>query len=321
MRQPGCGGQHHARPGTAQAADVGNPFPHGGRIAAGLAAHPAQRHHPQRPLAVRRAASAGGGSPGHGPQAPPAGPGRAHRLARREGSGPGRRADHGAEAAGHHDLAGLPRHRPDVPARRPHRGAPAGPDCRRPAHGRRAPRRRRRADLRPAGRRLRPPAAHPAARAHRPPGLGRPVVEPSADLVRARLCPRQRAAVHPPGLRQDPVLRRVARLPARAARPVGQAAVRPGRRPGGPGRGRRAPGHRRQSLGRLDAGQLPRPGQGGERGQLVVGPGARAQRAVRRDHGVPRAARRAGGATSSPSSTSTRGMPPALSSGTGCWTR
>ena len=43
----------------------------------------------------------------------------------------------------------------------------------------------------------------------------------------------------------DPVLRRLARLQARAARPLGQAAVRPRRRPGRPGRGRRAPGHRR----------------------------------------------------------------------------
>ena len=246
MRQPGRRRQHHARPGAAPAADVRHPFPHGRRVAAGLAAHPASRHDPQRPLAVRRAAAAGGGGAGHGPQAAAAGPGRAHRLARRERSGSGRRADHGPAPAGHHDLAGLPRHRPDVPARRSHRGAAAGPDRGRPAHGRRLPRRRGRADLRPAGRLLRPPAADPAARAHRPAGLGRPVLEPVADLVRAGRGARQRAAVHPPGQRQDPLLRRVAGVPARAARPLGQAAVRALGRPGGHGRGGRTAHHRRQ---------------------------------------------------------------------------
>ena len=226
MRQPGRRRQHHARPGAAPAADVGHPVPHGRRVTAGLAAHPAQRHDAQRPLAVGRAASAGGGRAGHGPQAAAAGPGRAHRLTRREGSGPGRRTHRGPPAAGHHDLAGLPRHRPDVPARRPHRGAAAGPDRGRLAYLRRPPRRRGRADLRPAGRLLRPPAAHPAARAHRPAGLGRPVVQPVADLVRARLGARQRAAVHSPGQRQDPLLCRLAGVQARPARPLGQAAVR-----------------------------------------------------------------------------------------------
>ena len=52
----------------------------------------------------------------------------------REGSGSGRRPDHGPATAGHDDPAGLSRHRPDVPARRPHRGAAPGPDRGRPAH-------------------------------------------------------------------------------------------------------------------------------------------------------------------------------------------
>ena len=46
--------------------------------------------------AVRRAAPAGRGGPGHGPQAAAAGPGRAHRRPRRQGIGAGRRADHDA---------------------------------------------------------------------------------------------------------------------------------------------------------------------------------------------------------------------------------
>ena len=100
----------------------------------------------------------------------------------------------------------------------------------------------------------------------------------------------QRAAVHPPGQRPDAVLRRLARLHARRARTVGPAAVRSRRRPGGPGRGRRAPGDRRQRAGRRGLAELPRPGQDGQRGQLVVGSGARAERAQRRDHGLPHAA-------------------------------
>ena len=67
----------------------------------------------------------------------------------------------------------------------------------------------------------------------------------------------QRAAVHPPGQRPDPVLRRVARLRSRPAGAVGPASVRPGGRPGGPGRGRRAPGHRRQRAGRRGLAELP----------------------------------------------------------------
>ena len=250
MRQPGYRGQHHARPGIEAAHAVRDPLPRGRRRAAQRAAHPAEGHHPQRAVAVRRPAPAGRGGPGHGPPAAAAGPGRADRLARRAGSGPGRRADHEPARAGHHDPARLPRHRPDVPARRPHRGAAPGPDRRRPAPGRYAPGRRGGAALRPADRLLRASSAHPAARAHRPAGHGRPVVEPDADPVRARRGARQRAAVHPPGQRPDAVLRRVARLHARRARPVGPAAVRSRRRPGGPGRGRRAPGDRRQRAGR-----------------------------------------------------------------------
>ena len=102
---------------------------------------------------------------------------------------------------------------------------------------RHASRRRGGAAFRPAGRLLRAPPAHQAARAYRPAGLGGPVVEPVADLVRARRGARQRAAVHSPGQRPDPVLRRVARLHAGSAGAVGQAAVRARRRPGGPGRG------------------------------------------------------------------------------------
>ena len=53
------------------------------------------------------------------------------------------------------------------------------------------------------------------------------------------------------------------------------------------------PDHRRQRPGRGGLAQLPRPGQDDQGGQLVVGPGARAERAQRRHHGVPRRARRA----------------------------
>ena len=245
MRQPGHRGQHHARPGVAAAHAVGHPLPRGRRVAARRAAHPAEGHHPQRALAVRRPAPAGGGGAGHGPQPAAAGPRRADRQPGRQGVGPGRRADHGPARAGHHDPARLPRHRPDVPARRPHRGAAPGPDRRRPAPGRHAPGRRGRAALRSDDRLLRPPPAHPAARADRPPGERRPGLEPVADPVRARRGARQRAAVHSPGHRPDAVLRRVSRLHARRAGAVGPAAVRARRRPGGPGRGRRAPGHRR----------------------------------------------------------------------------
>ena len=76
-----------------------------------------------------------------------------------------------------------------------------------------------------------------------------PSLELVADLVRARRGAQQRAAVHSPGQRPDPVLCRVTRLHARRARAVVQAAVRAGRRPGGPGRGGRTHGHRRQRAG------------------------------------------------------------------------
>ena len=48
---------------------------------------------------------------------------------------------------------------------------------------------------------LGPPPAHPAARAGRPAGVGRPVVQPVADPVRAGRGAGQRAAVHPPARR------------------------------------------------------------------------------------------------------------------------
>ena len=322
VRQPGHRGEHHARPGVEAADAVRDPLPRGRRVAAGRAAHPAEGHHPQRALAVRRPAPAGGGGPGHGPPAAAAGPGRADRQPGRQGIGPGRRADHEPARAGHHDPARLPRHRPDVPARRPHRGAAPGPDRRRPAPGRHAPGRRGRAALRPDDRLLRPPPAHPAARADRPAGVSAdPWLEPVADPVRARRGAQHRAAVHSPGQRPDPVLRRVARLHARRAGTVGPAAVRSRRRPGGPGRGRRAPGDRRQRAGRRGLAELPRPGQDGQRGQLVVGPGARAGRAQRRDHGLPHRSTARPSGTSSTWSPSTRATPPARSNGTGCWTR
>ena len=54
-----------------------------------------------------------------------------------------------------------------------------------------------RAPLRPAGRLLRPPPADAPARPRRPPGLGRSVVQPVADPVRARRGARGRAGLHP----------------------------------------------------------------------------------------------------------------------------
>ena len=185
----------------------------------------------------------------------------------------------GLRRAGHHDPAGLPRHRPDVPARRPHRGAAAGPDRGRPAHRRRPPRRRGRADLRPAGRLLRPPAAHPAARAHRPAGLGRPVVQPVADLVRARRGARQRAAVHSPGQRRDPLLRR-----RRSGSSPGSSTRGPGCRSGP--RAARWAWPRRTSgpiiadnvrLGAALGAASATLAKTAKVGQLVVGPGARAR--------------------------------------------
>ena len=148
----------------------------------------------------------------------------------------------------------------------------------RPAPGRRAPRRRGRAAVRPAGRLLRPPPAHPAARADRPAGVRRPVLQPVADPVRARRGARHRAAVHSPGQPTDPVLRRVARVHARRARRRGPGCRSgPAGGPVGLAAADERPGHRRQRPGRRGLAQLPRPGQDGQGGQLVVGPGARAR--------------------------------------------
>ena len=210
-REPRRGVERDARQRETSAYVLRRRTAQGGGPAVREARHPAAGHHAADQGAVRRPAADGGGRPGDGPQPPAAAARRADRLARHAGGGAGRAAHHPAPRAGHHDPAVLPRHRADVPAVGPDRGAAARPGGDRGDHRRGPPGRRDGADRGPGGRLLGPPAADPAARADRAAGLVRPVLEPVADLVRARRGPGQRAALHPPGRRgaadQDRVLR------------------------------------------------------------------------------------------------------------------
>ena len=309
MRQPGHRVQHAARQGSAAAAAVGHALPRGRRVGCC-----AELRIPLQDT-TRSVRSLSGGqrqlvavarAMGRKPRdcslldEPTASLGVS-------GVGPGRRADHPPAGAGHDDLARLPRHRPDVPARRPHRGAAAGPGRGRPAPGRRAPRRRGGAAVRPAGRLLRPPPAHPAARARRPAGLGGPVVEPVADPVRARRGARQRAAVHPPGSATGPCS-----APRRSASARCSSSRGPGCR-SGPAAARWAwprPTSARSSpttCGPARPGGAsatwPRPAKVASSWSVpVLGP----ERAQRRDHRVPHRSTARRSATSWTSSPSTR---------------
>ena len=222
MRQPGRGGQHPAGAGATAPHALGEPVPRGRGTGAGEPADPAAGHHPQHPDPIRRPAPARGRGPRDAAPAAAAGAGRANRVARRPGIGPGRSADRGPARAGHDDPARVSRHRADVPAGRPHRGDAAGADRGRPRPAQHPPRRRGRAAVRPAGGLLGAPPAHPAAPARRPAGVGRSLLQPVADPVRARRGAGHRAAVHPPGRRPGADLRRVARVLPRAARPGGR---------------------------------------------------------------------------------------------------
>ena len=181
------------------------------------------------------------------------------------------------------------RHGADVPARRPDRGAAARPGGHRGAAERGAPGRRGGAGLRPAGRLLGALPAHPAARARRAARLLRPVVVALADPVRARRRPRQRAAGHPPARGRRAGARGVPRDARHAARRLGAAAGRGGGRAGRAGRRAAGAGHRGQPAhGRRLLAGLRQPGPAGQGRQLLVGARARARRAARRDHRVPR---------------------------------
>ena len=154
-----------------------------------------------------------------------------------------------------------------------------------------APGRRGGAGLRPGGRLLGAPPAHPAARA-RPGGWSRPTRPRRLSLILSalgaalgseRLC-------HPPARRAAARAGRVARHAGGAARRLG-AAARSARRAGRSALAaeRQLPviEENMQGRRRLLAG-LRQPGPAGEGRQLLVGAGARARRAARRDHRVPR---------------------------------
>ena len=175
VREPRRRGQRPARPGNAPDDVLRQPLPRGRGVAAGQPGHPDPEHRTPGQLPVGRAAPAGGGGPRDGQQAAAAGPRRAHRLARGHGGRAGRGAHRRSAGKGHDDPARVPRHRPDVPAGRPDRGAAPGPDRRRPGPAEHPPRRRGGPAVRAAGGLHRPPPADPAARPRRPAGVGRPV--------------------------------------------------------------------------------------------------------------------------------------------------
>ena len=150
--------------------------------------------------------------------------------------------------------------------------------------GRHPPGRRGGAAFRTADRHLRAPPAHPAARADRPAGLdGSPVVEfPVADLVRARLerCPANGCAFTWSRTGPCSARRRFGFAPGELD-PWTRLPFGPGGGPVGLAAADERPVIADNVPRRRGLAELPRPGQDGEGGQLVVGSGARAERAER----------------------------------------
>ena len=142
VREPRRRGERSARPGNAPDDLLRQPLPRGRGLAAGQSRHPDPEHRPPGQLPVGRPAAAGGRGPRDGQPAAAAGPRRAHRIPRGHGGGAGRGAHRRAAGKGHDDPARVPRHRPDVPARRPDPGAAPGPDRRRSGPAEHPPRRR-----------------------------------------------------------------------------------------------------------------------------------------------------------------------------------
>ena len=193
-------------------------------------------------------------------------------------------------AAGHHDPAVRARHRADVPAGRPDRGAAARPGGHR---GRRRARCTRTTWWRwsPASRSTPRRAASSPGCTGSPGGSSPPTRPRSLSLILSALgaaLGSERLAIH---LLEDGSLVRAAslgmpeallsaweRLPVGAAGgPVGLAAER------------QAAGHRGEPAGGGGSWQVVRqPGPAREGRELLVGARARARRAARRDHRVPR---------------------------------
>ena len=141
LRQPGHRGQHPARAGGSRRLMLSeNRFHAEAASVLREPAHPAQGHHPECPHAVRRAAPARGRGAGDAPRP------RLLALDEPTASLGVREAAQvetlitGLREQGTTILLASPRHRPDVPAGGPHRGAAAGPDRGRPRSARAAPR-------------------------------------------------------------------------------------------------------------------------------------------------------------------------------------